>query len=67
MPAANALTGPPETDTVPCPEPAGGWPAPPGHKLPDTVAVRRYAEQHPERFGATWVVSRTAYSDPQRL
>jgi hypothetical protein len=54
-PAANALHGSPETDTVPCPQPRGGWPPPPGHVLPSTVAVKRYAEQHPQRFGAVWV------------
>jgi hypothetical protein len=61
MPAANALYGPLEmqTDTtVPCPEPAGGWPVPtPGRDLPSTAAVRRLTEQQPERFGATWVAA----------
>jgi hypothetical protein len=52
---ANARDGSPDNDPVPCPEPPGGWPAPPGHKLPSAVAVQRYAEQHPQRFGATWV------------
>ncbi len=57
MPAANALYGPPDTDPVPCPEPAGGWPVPdpPRNDLPSTAAVERLAAQQPERFGATWI------------
>jgi hypothetical protein len=57
IPAANALNGPLDTDPVPCPEPAGGWPVPdpPRIDLPSTAAVERLAAQHPERFGATWV------------
>ncbi|MEV0800581.1 hypothetical protein AB0I34_23015 [Kribbella sp. NPDC050281] len=56
-PAANALMGPPDTDPVPCPEPAGGWPVPDPTRndLPSTAAVERLVEQQPERFGATWV------------
>lgn len=37
---------------VPCPRPPDGWadvPAPPSDE------VRRYAQQHPERFGAIWI------------
>lgn len=57
MPAADARYGPPDTDRVPCPEPAGGWPVPdpPRNDLPSTAAVQRLAAQQPERFGATWV------------
>lgn len=56
-PPMDALTGPPDNDTVPCPAPAGGWPVPdpPRRQLPSADAVKRYVDQHPDRFGAAWV------------
>lgn len=67
MPAANALNGP-DTDPVPCPEPAGGWPVPdpPRNDLPSTAAVERLVEQQPERFGATWVAFPDGMTRPAR-
>ncbi|MFI6834054.1 hypothetical protein ACIBG5_43575 [Kribbella sp. NPDC050241] len=68
MPSADALYGPPDIDPVPCPEPSGGWPVPdpPRHDLPSTVAVQRYVEEHPERFGATWIAFPNGRARPAR-
>jgi hypothetical protein len=67
-PAAGALNRPPDTDPVPCPEPAGGWPVPnpPRNELPSTAAVERLVEQQPERFGATWVAFPDGMTQPGR-
>lgn len=56
VPPKIARPVPTELDTVPCPEPSGGWkvPDPPLRDLPSTTALERFAQQHPGRYGAIW-------------